>query len=170
MNKIFMASLLICSLFSCDNTPYLSFWSEYKKESLIIKNNNQDTRGGNMFFHWKAINNIVFNSKEIVEFAKNNNWELVDSVEVSIDKVKNWKYKNKAIFPLSNTGLNINKIENNSTYEYFPRQIETDLTIYMFKTNWLLFESGTDNATDINGYVLLNKTHDQMSVYHFWGE
>jgi hypothetical protein len=58
----------------------------------------------------------------------------------------------------------------NNYYEEFPHWIKSELTLYRFKTGWLIFEPGTDNATQINGFILISQDETEMSLYHCWGD
>lgn len=145
------------------------FWINYQKSHLKENLSNQGGHGGYRAMHWKAEKQEAFNSKELISFAEKNDWELVDSSTIPADKLTNWTFNGKPIFPLSHTGF-ASSPENNSTYENFPRWINTDLKIYMFKTGWVMYEPGTNDSYDVNGFVVLNNDGSEISVYHLWGE
>lgn len=70
---------------------------------------------------------------------------------------------------ISVQGFNLNPAQN-AAYRHFPRWINTDLTVFSFKTNWLSIQPGNDSSTVANGFVLLSSDPRKMSVYHIWGE
>lgn len=170
MKQLFILAMAILSLFSCSFISSSNFWLTFQKENQISKNNSQGARGGHLQISWECSNENCFNTKEIINYARQNGWEYLDSIAISKNILYNWKYNDKDIFPLANTGFNFRDIVGSSSFQYFPRYIETDLTVYRFKTNVLLFEAGTDDGTDINGFVVVSQSKKQMSVYHYWGE
>jgi hypothetical protein len=119
--------------------------------------------------YWKTATPNLFNPKDINDFAKKNGCQLIDSVELQSDSIKNWQYEEKSIFPLSHTGLST-PTANISTYQYFPRWINSQIKIYGFKTGWIAIEPGTDISIEKNGFVVINQNGTEISVYHLWGE
>ena len=52
----------------------------------------------------------------------------------------------------------------------FPRWTNTDFTLYKFKTGWLIFYPGTNNSTEVNGFISISEDEKEMTVYHLWGD
>jgi hypothetical protein len=130
------------------------FWTEYKKHFIEKNSSDQGPWGGKRIIHWKAEKPNAIVAKEMLDFASGNGWLIVDSLHFPANRLKEMK-----IF-----GEDISQINN------FPKQISPNCTIYRFKTNWSLYEPGTDNSTDENGFVMITDDGTQMCVYHSWGE
>jgi hypothetical protein len=85
------------------------------------------------------------------------------------NELKQWEEDEMPIFPLSNKGFNPHPAEN-AAFRNFPRWINSDLTVFSFKTQWLSVQPGSDSSTVANGFVLISADGQKMSVYHIWGE
>jgi hypothetical protein len=170
MKQISILAMVILLLSACNIISNSSFWLAFQKGNQVSKNYNQGARGGYLQVSWKCSNENCFQTKELSKYAKQNGWEYLDSIAITKNECINWKYNDKDIFPLANTGFNYRDIVVSSSFQHFPRDIDTDLTVYRFKTKVLLFEAGTDENTDINGFIVVSKSKKQMSVYHYWGE
>lgn len=158
-------------LLSCSSTTPSGFWDDFKKEALTKNISDQGLHGGHRAIYWKSQKKGAFHSKEIVDFATRNGWQLTDSLEVKSEDLETWNYNQSPIFPLSHTGFFLSPEMSNPVYKYFPRWInDTTLKVYMFKTGWITIEPGTNDTIDENGFVVLNNDRDEMSVYHLWGE
>ena len=122
----------------------------------------------------KCLNEIEWNSlfdiRRIIEFATENGWTFVDSTKYEEADLKTWTYFDKQIFPLSHEGFNPTVTPQISTYEHFPRWTKSDVWVLHFKTGWVSIQPGTDESNDINGFVMVNKEKNEMTVYHLWGE
>jgi len=160
--------LVMLVLFSCDSTTPGGFWDDFKKASQKENLSDQGPYGGHRAMYWKSEKKGMFTSKEVLDFASENGWELVDSLEVQANDLKTCYYNDAPIFPLSHTGFSVTPV-NSDIYKYFPRPINAG-KIYRFKTGWVAIEPGTDASTEVNGFIFLGKTRSEMSVYHLWGE
>lgn len=163
---IFITVILI----SCSKTEPSNFWTEFDNELITSHQNDQGPWGGHRALHWIATNQNEFNSNKIIDFASKNGWTLVDSSKFKKDDVKSWIYINKPIFPLSHEGFKPKLPSTISTYNYFPRLITSDLSVFRFKTGWVSIVPGTNDTNEINGFVLINDKKNEMEVYHLWGE
>lgn len=154
---------------SCSKLIPTEFWTNYKTK-LIVKNiNDQGPYGGHRATYWKTKAENTFDSKNIIEFAKENGWVLTGKEKYNSESIKKWKIGNKLIFPLTFSGFKP-KLDNDFTFENFPRWINSAVTIYKFKTNFITIEPGTDNSIEENGFILINENGTEMSVYNLWGE
>jgi len=160
---------LMFGLFSCNKVAPSGFWVGFQKELLKENISDQGPYGGHLAMHWKSKKEKAFSSKEIIDFATRNGWELVDTLEVRSEDLKTWDYNKIPIFPLSHTGFSSTPI-NDSMHEKFPRWINTGLKVYMFKTGWTTVDPGTGESNQVNGFVVLENSGSEMSVYHLWGE
>lgn len=156
-------------LFSCSKVTPSGFWMNFQKEFLKENISDHGAYGGHVAMHWKSKEEKTFSSKEVIDFATKNGWELMDSLEVQPDDLKTWDYNGTPIFPLSYTGFSFTPI-NDSTHEKFPRWMNTGLKVYMFKTGWITVDPGTRKSNEVNGFVVLGNGASEMSVYHLWGE
>jgi hypothetical protein len=147
-----------------------NFWTRYQKD-LIVKNmSDQGPWGGYRAIDWLAEKEHTFNSKVVLAFALKHGWQFMDSINFPTDSLQKWKYYDRHIFPLSSTGFSPPRHNINWEYDHFPRWINSNLTVYEFNTGWEVFEPGTNNSTEKNGFVVINKDGTEMSVYHLWGE
>jgi hypothetical protein len=73
------------------------------------------------------------------------------------------------VFPLSSTGFS-NIHSYNSQFADFPRWFGGELTVYRFKTGWVLIDPGGDSSIEENGFVVIKDDGTQMAIYHLWGE
>ncbi|WP_426065067.1 hypothetical protein [Flavobacterium sp. DSP2-3-1] len=139
-------------------TTPAGFWTNYQNGSIESKINDQGPWGGNSEFHWKSNSANVFSTKEILDFAIKNGWQLTDSLV----------YKRKSIKPFTNY--------NDKNYSY--RLLETFLNkadftenyFFVFKTGWIAVEPGNERETNKNGFVIINLNQKEFTVYHLWGE
>ena len=166
---IFYLILILGSSLSCNKTTPAGFWKTFKKEFLKVNLSKQGPYGGHRALHWKADQANTFIPNDIIDFANKNGWTLVDSLEFNKIHTDKWLYLNNPIFPLSHTGLN-ESLENNSTYEKFPRWFGKDIKAYTFKSGWITINPGTDDFIEENGFVITNSDRTEMAVYHLWGE
>jgi len=162
--------VLTLGVASCNKLVPAGFWNDYQKPLLVKNLSDQGPFGGRRSMYWKVENGRIFNSKAIIEFAVKNGWEFVDSLEVQADKLKTWHYNKTSVFPLSYSGFSSTPAGADSEYESFPRWINVGLKVYQFKTGWIVYEPGTGDSFDVNGFVVLNNEGNEMSVYHMWGE
>lgn len=140
----------------------------FQKEDLKENISDHGAYGGHIAMHWK-LKEGTFRSREVIDFATGNGWELVDSLEVQPDDLKTWDYNGRPVFPLSFRGFSSTPV-NDSAHEKFPRWMNTGLKVYMFKTGWITVEPGTGISNEVNGFVVLGGRGSEMSVYHLWGE
>jgi hypothetical protein len=161
--------ILILAFASCNKATPSGFWKNFKKDLLIKDIIDQGPYGGHRAVYWKSNGANTFNSEEVIDFAINNGWTIVDSTKFNLSQTSNWLYDNKPIFPLSYTGLS-DTAKSVSTYEYFPRWFGGDIMVYRFKSGWIAIQPGTDNSIEENGFVVFNRERNQMAVYHLWGE
>lgn len=166
---IFIIFCLTAIIVSCRKMTPANFWTKFQKDYLIKNNSDQGPWGGHRAMYWKAVDRNTFETKDVLDFASNNGWNLTDSSIVLRDSLKKWNYHGKPIFPLSETGFDMIPT-NNSIYRHFPRWIISDIKIYKFKTGWLVYDPSTNESTEENGFVIMNDNSTEMSVYHLWGE
>lgn len=82
-----------------------------------------------------------------------------------------WISYDKLVFPIYLKGINKKWTEDDlSGYTEFERYINSDLTVYRFKTDWTLIHPGTNESTSENGYILVDKDESKMTHYQMWGE
>lgn len=160
--------ITMIGLFSC-NSSSSDFWTDYSKVNLKEDYSKHGSRGGNSAIHWSA-DSTTFTFQQIKKYAEENNWEFIEGIEVNAEEVSKWSYNAKPIFPLSHEGFSKIISTNFSTYDKFPRWINGDATVYLFKTGRVMIVPGTDDINEVNGFVLLNKDGNEMSVYHLWGD
>tara|TARA_R110002096_G_scaffold429463_2_gene642355 strand:- start:4865 stop:5368 length:504 start_codon:yes stop_codon:yes gene_type:complete len=157
--------MFLMGLFSCGNTTG-NFWKNYKKELLVENVSEQGGWGGHRALHWSG----SFSEEEVLNYAKEHDWNFVEEIEVKESELNSWEYMNQPIFPLSHEGFELKPSSSSNTFQHFPRWIKTSLKVYSFKTGMLAIKPGTDEAMEVNGFVVLSKDNKELSVYHLWGE
>ncbi|WP_289056089.1 hypothetical protein [Carboxylicivirga marina] len=169
---ILKSTLIIFTLFlfSCSKTVPASFWTNFDRNLQRENISDQGPWGGHRTLFWRCEANETFNTKRIVEFATSNGWTFVNSSFYKSDDIKSWTYLDKKIFPLSHEGFNATASSLNGSYKYFPRWTNSDVWVLRFKTGWVSIKPGTEKSNEINGFVMLNKDKNEMTVYHLWGE
>ena len=155
---------------SCSKTTPSGFWLNYETDLITEKQNDQGPFGGTLTINWIADKSSEFDIKKVTELATKNDWKLIDSMiykKAELTKMTDFG-KPTINLPLKNFTPESKQADLKS--ESFPRWIETDFKLYRFRTDWLIFESGTDDSTQENGFILLSSDKKQMTVYHLWGE
>jgi len=166
----YLLAIMTAFIFSaCDKGAPAGFWKNYKKDQLQSHINDQGPYGGHRAIYWKSPPGNVFTSKDMLAFANEHGWTFVDSLEFTREQTLEWMHMQKPVFPLSHTGFGEGG-ENVSTYEKFPRWFEGGIKVFSFKTGWVAIAPGTDDANEINGYILISADRKQMALYHLWGE
>ena len=168
----FKLTLLIIGLTfsSCSRITPSGFWMNYKSEQITDKKNDQGPWGGTLIINWAAKNNSKFNIADVEKIASKNDWKLIDSVEYYTADLKKMTDFEKPTINLPLKNFTPEKQQADLKSNSIARKIETDFTLYRFKTGWIIFEPGTDNSTQENGFVLLSSDKKEMTVYHIWGE
>lgn len=154
---------------SCNNLIPTAFWKNFESGYIIENISDQGPYGGHRAMYWKTEGAKTFKSEKIIKFAKENGWILTGTEKFSHEKMKNWKENGKLVFPLTSQGFKPELMEDNISKD-FPRWINSDITVYKFKTNFVTIEPGTDESINENGFVIINKDGTEMSVYNLWGE
>lgn len=162
--------ILGLSLSSCGKISPSGFWTNYKSEQITDKKNDQGPWGGTLIINWVTKENSEFNIEDVVKIASENDWKLIDSLEYYTADLKKMTDFGKPIInlPLKNFAPEEQRADLKSNS--MPRKLETNFTLYRFKTDWFIFEPGTDSSTQENGFVLLSSDKKKMTVYHIWGE
>lgn len=169
--KCKIAFLIIGLVFtSCSRITPSGFWLNYKPDQITENINDQGPWGGTLIIDWVANKNFEFNIADIIEIASKNDWQFIDSTEYYKADLLKMTQNGKPIInlPLKNFTMEQNGTDLKS--KFLPRKIKTDFKLYRFKTGWLIFEPGTDNSTQENGFILLSSDNKKMTVYHIWGE
>ena len=168
--KKFLILIIGLNFISCSRVTPSGFWLRYQSDLITDKLNDQGPWGGTLIINWVAGKNSELNIKDVKKVADKNNWEMVDSVKYKMVDLKKMTDFNKPVInlPLKNFTPDEQQVELKSNS--LPRKIETDFTLYQFKTSWVIFEPGTNSSTQENGFVLLSSDKKKMTVYHIWGE
>ncbi len=156
-------------IISCDRVTPGGIWDKFEPELRLEKKSDQGPWGGTRSYFWRSQNAGHFNKIQITNFALTNGWTLVDSISYKAEEFKNITKDNNASFIIRVGPFEPSSEENFLEYN-LPRWTSSDLTLYKFKTNWLIFSPGTENSTEINGFILISKDGKEMTVYHLWGD
>lgn len=155
--------VLSIALFSCNKLTPAGFWKSFKKD-LIVKNySDQGPWGGCRELHWKTNKKNSFTFKIISEFASKNGWQLSDSIKFQKDSID----KFITVFYNGDKNFTDSIVE---TIDSLPALINSNRTLYRFKTGWELFKAGNNTCTEVNGFVEITENGKEMSVSHKWGE
>jgi len=169
MKKVLIL-IITLSFISCNKTTPSGFWLNYETDLITEKQNDQGPFGGTLTINWIADNDSEFSIKELTEFTSKNDWKLIDSTEYKKVDLTNMTDLGKPTINLPLKNFKPESKKSNTNSESFPRWIETDFTLYRFKTSWHIFEPGTDDSTNENGFILLSSDNREMTIYHLWGE
>jgi hypothetical protein len=168
-SKICLSLLLVPIFIACNRTTPAGFWNTYHSDLLEITLNDQGSYGGHRAMYWESDRPNTFTNLEILTFADENGWTVVDSAIFPNEKVKTWTFYNKPVFPLTSTGFS-DTMPNDQIVEKFPRWFGGPLKLYKFRTGWVTTQPGTDNSMDVNGFAMINDAGTKLAVYHLWGE
>ena len=159
------------ALTSCDRDMPSGFWKIFDEKSIVKNESDQGPFGGHRIIHWETSIPGTYNQKTIIDFATSNGWNVTDTVEISKSDMVDWHSNSKLIFPIYLNGIHKKWTkEDLRSYTAFERYIDSDLTIYRFKTDWILIYPGTDESTSENAYLLVDKNESKMTLYQLWGE
>lgn len=151
---------------SCNNLIPTAFWEDFENEFIVENISDQGSYGGHREMYCKT--EIKKNEpKKTIEFANVNGWTLTSTEKINLEGMKNWNENGKTVFPLTSQGFKPELMEDNIIAD-FPRWINSDITIYKFKTNFVTITPGTDNSIEENGFVIINNDGTEMSVYNLW--
>ncbi len=162
---------MMISLPACRSTTPAGFWSNFHNDLLIKNLSDQGPWGGHRAMHWQSDKQQTFTAKDVLAFASSKGWIFTDSSYFTSLEVKRWVNTGSDVFPLSYDGFHasVSGVNNMKNLD-FPRWIYSDCTVFSFKTGWVVYEPGTENSTEVNGFVLLSQDGKEMSVYQLWGE
>ncbi|TNE81469.1 MAG: hypothetical protein EP332_03510 [Bacteroidetes bacterium] len=156
-------TIFICLILfqtACNNLAPGECWTDYESNSIVVQESEQGPYGGHLIIHWKNQTTSAFTPSSILEYATLKGWTLMDSAVI---------HESKSEFPVYLEGIRGAKKDKTLITE-FEQFIDSELTVYQFKTSWMLLNPGTDESTFENGYILLGKDQKSMTLYHVWGE
>ena len=152
---------------SCNKITPARFWKNYHKDLQLKTLSDQGPWGGYKIIHWESKDNYSFETNDILKYAKENGWTLVDSSEYGKNLPKSWTYLDKNVFPFNyNEPIDLN----NQINDKLQRWIDSDFKLFSFKTGWIIIKPGTDESTELTGFILVSNDKRKMTVYHLWGE
>jgi hypothetical protein len=150
MLRIVTLTVFLALSFSCTRIAPAGFWEDFKSDLVTGSSNDHGPWGGHRIMNWASESTSTFSSKEIIAFALEHGWEMVDSLTLNEGGVD--------AFLMRDDHLNI------------TAEITGKSKAYVFKTGWIVVDPGTDETNDVNGFVVINETGTEMLVYHLWGE
>lgn len=152
---------------SCNKMTPAGFWKNYRADLKLKKYSDQGPWGGYRIIHWESKDNNNFETDDILKYAKDNGWTLLDSCKYGQVLPQSWTYSDKKIFP-----YNYNESNDiaNQINDKLQRWIDSDFKLFSFKTGWIIIEPGTDESTERTGFILISNDKKKMTVYHSWGE
>jgi len=156
-------TILLC----CDRVMPGGLWNKFETDLRIEKQSDQGPWGGTRAYYWRSETMRYFNKQKIFDFASSNGWSLIDSVKYQAEESENSKG--------SSITIQVGPFETDASSEVFleqdfPRWTNTGLTLYKFKTGWVIFYPDTNSSTEINGFISVSENGREMAVYHLWGE
>ncbi len=157
---LFTLTLTVFSL-SCSKKTPAGFWINFHKDLLLTKISNQGPWGGHREINWKSDSENTFTEQELIDFAQENDWILVDSVLFSSDTLST-----KSFIKLKSDDYSLDILKD----RVLSKLNSNDNKILIFKTTWLAVEPGNTRETFKNGFVVLNSHGTELKVYHLWGE
>ncbi len=165
LNKQIVNYVIFCIfgilIVSCSRMVPAGFWFNYQKELLQKEQRDQGPWGGYRILHWESQTN-EFEINDILKFAKENGWTLMDSCNYGKNLPQSWTYSDKKIFPYNYD----NSIDlNNQINDKFQRWIDSDFKLLSFKTGWIIIKPGTDKSTERTGFVLVSNDKTKMTTF-----
>ncbi len=161
--------LLTFGFTSCNKINPANFWDDFDSENKVYSEGDFQGRYGYKIVDFKR-DNGTYKPSDILSFAKKNGWNLHNSTNYKTEKLVSWKENGKLLFKPSITGFAPNEIVD-EFIKIFPRYIDNNFTVYEFDTDgMILVNSGTNDATQRVGFLLLSEDKTMMTVYHLWGE
>lgn len=161
--QVIIIYLVILS--SCGKASPAGFWTYYRKDLLIKSQSDQGPYGGHRELYWKSNKKNTFASRDLIDFATRNGWQIADSIHIKAEILKKWMNDGET-FPFTYSDFNDSSI----TRSKFPGWISSDVQLYRFKTGWIAVEPGNARETEKNGYIVINANGTELAVYHLWGE
>jgi hypothetical protein len=153
-------------IISCSRFVPAGFWQNYQKKLIQKEQSDQGPWGGYKIVHWESKNGD-FETNDILMFAKENGWTLIDSCNYGKNLPQSWTYADKKIFPYNyDKSVDID----NQINDKLQRWIDCDFKLFSFKTGWIIIKPGTDESTERTGFVLLSNDKRKLTVNHLWGE
>ena len=146
---------------SCTRITPAGFWTTYHKHMILTKNSDQGPWGGRREIYWQCATKNSFTARELIEFAKKNDWKLVDTITISANTVTL-----KRISALRNEDYSLELLKQ----EIIPNIDSGSYKVYVFKTTWLAVEPGNNRETFENGFALINSSGTELRINHIWGE
>jgi len=153
----------IMLLTACGRWMPAGFWDEFHPELIQKNKNDQGPWGGHRATWWKATDPYTFTPDKVIRFATLHGWAFVDTM--AYEAIIGGRHH----FPLGHSGIDTSQV-NNFTHHPFPIWTTLPSTLYRFKTDWITVVPGTDEAYDAYGYVVIDRSGKEMTVYHLWGE
>lgn len=144
---------------SCSKTTPSGFWTNFHKDLITTKDSDQGPWGGHIEIHWKSEISKTFSSREIVDFASKNGWQLTDSLIYTSESLRQ-------LTNYSDTDYSIDILKEN----VLKRINSIDKYIFVFKTSWIAVEPGNARETEKNGFAVINSNGTELIVFHLWGE
>ena len=136
--------LLFFGTLSCARISSGGFWIKFRQSEIVSKELDHGLYGGKTEIHWKG--NKVFKMKQIIEFSKVNDWDLIDTTKVNVG------FSNQIL-----------------KYRFDASELQ-DKTILYLKSNLLTINEDKKLETQVNCFAILNARKDELIVYHYWGD
>lgn len=162
--------IVLLNFISCNEVMPSSFWFNYESSRIVNKLNDQGPWGGTLAINWNSNMDFRHNVNFVKSFAKQNKWELIDSLAFSKLDMDEITEVNNSLIRLPLRNFEPSPKEDNYVSKPLPLWIDSDFKLYIFKTPMLTVYSGSDDSTRENGFILLSNDKKSMSVYQIWGE
>ena len=159
LRKIFSLLVIATIAASCTVIGPASFWASFHKKLIEKYESDQGPWGGYRNIQWKSTGEKVFQTNEVLHFAKRNGWELTDSLLLTSAYLQ---YDNKG-----KGDYMYDLIRQSVLKEWELKNVNV---IYIFKTGWISVEPGNFRDTEKNGFVGISNDRKALFVYHEWGE
>jgi hypothetical protein len=80
INRRLTILALTVLVISCSRTSPAGFWTNFHSDLILTKNSDQGPWGGRREIYWKSETSKSFTEIELIDYANNNDWKLVDSI------------------------------------------------------------------------------------------
>jgi len=161
IKQILTILILTVIAIACSKVTPAGFWTNFHKDLILTKGSDQGPWGGRREIIWKSETDNFFTDIELLDYAKQNDWEFVDSISFSIDTLSKNSFSK-----LKNDNYSLDIL--NQTI--LPKLKSNYNKVFVFKTTWLEVEPGNFRETFENGFAILNSNGTELKIFHLWGD
>ena len=150
MVKRISVILTLLILNSCSKIIPAKFWTKYEKDKITSNFSDQGPFGGTTIINWSS-KNKGFKEDELISFAKENDWNFIDSMTIQNGELKTAK-RNYTVELINENNKFDNEFKNGK--------------FFLFKTGMIAIKPGNSTETETNGFLILNQNKTELKLFH----